>query len=106
MPLTNSSQEGDLISPADVPVIWPGVQGIWFDQPEGIYVASVIAIREGSGDVGRMIDSMPADRRIVFTTVISARLEGMLERRGYKEETEYYEGEPYGVWVRPPKVPG
>jgi hypothetical protein len=98
--LMNPSREGDVISPGEMPVIWPGVLGVWFDEPEGIYVASVYAIKQGNGDVGRMIDAMPKDRRIVFTTVISERLEGMLFRRGYQQLTEYYEDEPYSVMVR------
>ncbi len=67
----------------------PGVRAHVFDMPQGIYIPMIIAEREGAGDVGRYLDSLPKDRRVVFPTVISARLRGMLERRGFRQSTEW-----------------
>lgn len=75
--------------PGEEPLVAPGVRAMVFDTPEGIYIPMIIADREGSGDVGRYLDSLPKDRRLVFPTVISARLRGMLERRGFRETTEW-----------------
>lgn len=37
----------------------------------------------GNGDVGKFLDSLPSNKKIVFENVISSRLAGMLERRNY-----------------------
>lgn len=68
-----------------------GVWGHRFDTPDGIYIPVINAIRPGSGEVGRFLDSLPRDRRVVFPTVLSERLRGMLERRGFVASVEWSE---------------
>lgn len=78
--------------------IGPDVMGYTVDLAErGLYVPLVEATNPGNGDVGRFIDSLPTDRRIVFPNVISAKLEGMLRRRGYHDDKEY--SEDFAEWV-------
>lgn len=50
-----------------------------------LWVPLVIAEKPGNGDVGRYLDSLPGDRRVVFPNVISDVLIGMLKRRGFTE---------------------
>jgi len=69
----------------------PGVHGSLFDDPNGIYVPTISADVPGSGDVGRYLDNLPRNRRIIFPNVLSAVLRGMLLRRGFIETTEYAE---------------
>lgn len=38
------------------------------------------------GAVGRWLDTLPADRKVIVPAVVSARLAGMLERRGFAAE--------------------
>jgi hypothetical protein len=65
----------------------PGVFGFTRDDPDGsLVIPMVIAEHEGTGDVGRYLDSLPTNRRIVVEECISMRLAGMLERRGFKEQ--------------------
>lgn len=77
------SQEGDELTPGDELLVAPGVRATIFDTPEGLYIPMIVAEREGSGDVGRFLDTLPTDRRIAFPCVISRRLAGMLVRRGF-----------------------
>ena len=64
--------------------IAPGVDGYTVDLGDkGLYVPLLMAKRPGNGDVGRYLDSLPLDRRVVVPGVISGILEGMLERRGF-----------------------
>lgn len=67
----------------------PGVYGWRFDTPEGIYIPVISAACPGSGDVARFIDSLPKDRRIVFSTVISPVLRKMLLKRGFVDGLEF-----------------
>lgn len=80
----------------------PGVWGHRFDTPEGIYIPVINASRPGSGEVGRYLDSLPRDRRVVFPVVISERLRGMLEQRGFVASREWSEefGEDVEIMVR------
>jgi len=82
------SKVGDEISPANVPELAPGIRGIAFDTPEGIYIPLIMAENEGDGTVGHFIDELPKDRRVVFPSVISGRLREMLLRRGFVETEE------------------
>jgi hypothetical protein len=76
----------------------PGVTGYTVDMPDGtLNVPYVQAERPGSGDVGRYLDSLARDRRVCVPCVISARLQGMLERRGFLPEQEW--AEEVGEWV-------
>jgi hypothetical protein len=65
-----------------------------------LYVPLLIADREGAGDVGRYLDTLPADRTIKVPTVTSPRLRGMLDRRGYTETLEETPFGPVRVMVR------
>jgi len=67
----------------------PGVFGYSVETPDGLYIPIVQAERPGKGDVGRWLDSLPTDRRIVFASVYSSRLAGMLERRGWAFVVEH-----------------
>lgn len=67
-------------------LVAPGVLAWVFDKgAAGIEVKHVLSVREGSGDVGRWIDSLAPCRKIVVPNVTSPRLMGMLTRRGYGE---------------------
>jgi hypothetical protein len=77
------STEGDVITPGEEPQLAPGVRGIAFDTPTGIYIPLVRAEQRGAGAVSRFLDSLPKDRRVVFPCVISRRLGEMLLRRGF-----------------------
>ncbi len=61
----------------------PGVYGYVIEDEGIVYIPMVTAAREGDGSVGRFLDSLPRDRTIRFPTVLSQRLAGMLERRGF-----------------------
>lgn len=70
----------------------PGVAGTMRDEAEQLTISMVIALEEGSGDVGRFLDTLPADRKVRVTTVVSDRLAGMLQRRGFTPDA--------GDWCR------
>jgi hypothetical protein len=80
---------GDFFTPGAEPIVSPGVRAIVFDVPDGIYIPWIHAEHEGGGDVGRYLDGLPRDRRIVFPTVMNQRLVGMLERRGFVQTHEW-----------------
>lgn len=56
---------------------------------EGLYVPLINAEQPGQGAVGRYLDSLPRDQRVVFPNVLSAVLAGMLHRRGFALTDEY-----------------
>lgn len=80
---------------ADYPRVAPGVRGEVVERQVPVvgrdlkgldrytFVNIVVAEREGNGDVGRWLDSLPRDHVVIVTSVISERLKGMLERRGF-----------------------
>lgn len=80
----------------EYPRIAPGVHGelVWRGR-DTVFINVVVAAVEGSGDVGRWLDSL-SGFRVIVPLVASPRLKGMLERRGY-----VYEG--YG-WTRDGRV--
>ena len=85
--------------------IAPGVRGYTVDMGErGIYVPLIGAIQPGNGDVGRYLDGLAHDRRVVVPNVLSGRLEGMLKRRGFTLVEEWAEdfGEYVPCWERKP----
>lgn len=103
--LRNPSTEGDVVDFADIPEIADGVHGMWFDKPDGVYVVEVHSAEPGKGNVGRMLDrDLPTGRRVVFSSVLSVVLRGMLKRRGFVEVSLFDEdfGEPYDAMVREP----
>ena len=63
--------------------IAPGVEGIEHDFGTIFELASIRAITEGSGAVGAYLDRLPRDRTVIVPFVVSERLAGMLERRGF-----------------------
>lgn len=71
------------------PELAPGVRGVRFDTPQGIYIPLIVADDPGSGAVGAYLDSLPRDQRIVFATVVSERLGEMLLRRGFRPGWDY-----------------
>ena len=80
----------------------PGVEGYAIEHDGRIYIPVIKAKVEGSGDVGRFIDSLSP--RCVFSSAISPRLQGMLMRRGFTKTMEVDSDfdEPFDVWVRAP----
>ncbi len=82
--------------------IAPGVVGYTMERPEALYIPFIQAVREGSGDVGRFLNSLPMTQTIRVPNVVSSRLEGMLKRRGFVliwEWSEVFE-EQVAVWER------
>lgn len=77
----------------------PHVRGVVVIAQHGIYIPLIRATRPGRGDVGRFLDKLPRDMRVVFPAVISDRLVGMLARRGFRETIDH-DGE--HVWHRVP----
>lgn len=76
----------------------PGVVGYTVDNGEqGLYVPLIESTDPGQGNVGRYLDTLPRDRRVVVPNVINVKLAGMLERRGFVVEDEW--AEDFGEWV-------
>lgn len=90
MTLQGACEEGVVFQPGQEPELGPGVRGVLFDQEDRIVIAVLYATEPGSGDVGRYLDALPKDRLIIFSCVISPRLRGMLERRGYVPGVEHH----------------
>jgi hypothetical protein len=61
----------------------PGVVGFLDDYGVEVRVGLIIAVDEGSGAVGRFLDSLPGDRKVRVENVVSGRLAGMVQRRGF-----------------------
>ena len=87
----------------DLDELAPGVQGYIVVTPSATYIPAIMATAPGSGDVGRYLDSLPTDRTIKVPGVLSPRLAGMLQRRGFTERLEWASeyGETVPVYVRP-----
>lgn len=72
----------------------PGVRGYAILKTNGLlYIPVIEAVAQGSGDVGRFLDSLPLNVRI--PNVCSERLEGMLKRRGWTMYIELVEDGPF-----------
>lgn len=82
----------------------PGVIGYEEVRGGDLYVPLIAAVDEGRGDVGRYLDSLPRDRRVVVPNVLNDILAGMLKRRGFKLRTEIDDDGPVAVWVRRPST--
>jgi hypothetical protein len=67
----------------------PGVLGYTVEADGVLYIPVIMAEEEGSGDVGRYLDSLPRDRTVKVPGVQSDRLRGMLERRGFEADQEW-----------------
>ena len=74
-----------------------GVEGYTMENNDTLYIPLIHSRVPGDGNVGRYIDSLPRDRRVVFPTVVNAVLAGMLERRGFTLTHEW--AEEVGEWV-------
>ena len=75
------SVAGEPLDMGNEPEIAPGVRGYAIESDGWIFIPLVIGA--GDGSVGRFLDSVTP--RCVFPTVISPRLRGMLERRGFSK---------------------
>lgn len=64
----------------------PGVHGSAFAAFGRVFIPHIVADKEGSGDVGRFLDSL--DASCVIVCVVSDRLRGMLQRRGWRSSLE------------------
>lgn len=67
-------------------VLAPGVFGAVSIEGGVMLIKMLGAETEGSGDVGRWLDTLPRDRPVRAVTVTSDRLAGMLKRRGFVQE--------------------
>lgn len=93
------SESGAELDPTKLDELAPGVRGYAIEADGLIWIPAIHAEREGAGDVGRFLDSLPS--HCVIPTVISPRLRGMLERRGFKERLhEDPDFGPVEVWQR------
>ena len=95
-PLSDAGVESE-----NLDVLAPGVLGYAVEADGMIYIPVIVAEREGSGDVGRFLDSLSP--RCAIPCVISERLLGMLDRRGWVPSQEFDEnvGEEVLVYRRP-----
>ena len=73
----------------DLQPLAAGVWGLTRDDPDGsLVVVMIVAEQEGTGAVGKYLDALPVDRRVIVEACISLRLAGMLERRGFVEQQQ------------------
>jgi len=84
---------------AGVKPLAKGVIGFAYRDGDEILIPLLLAEKKGAGDVGRFLDSLSA--RCVITNVTSARLEGMLRRRGWVKRI----GTEHDSWRRAIKPP-
>jgi hypothetical protein len=84
--------------------IAPGVIGHTEERDGAHYILLLAAVDEGRGDVGRYLDLLPRDRRIVVPNVLNDILAGMLKRRGFKLRTEIDDEGPIAIWERRPST--
>lgn len=83
----------------------PGVNGYQVVTPRANYIPMLMATEEGHGDVGRFLDGLDRTQTWKIPCIISGRLIGMLERRGWRPTREYTarHDEWVDVWVLDPK---
>lgn len=62
--------------------IYPGVHGAIHMMGDVLFINEIWAKVEGSGQVGKYLDSL--EGVVIVDSVLSKRLLGMLQRRGYK----------------------
>lgn len=89
------SASGELIDMDKLDQLAIGVQGYAIEDNGCAYIPLIIAEREGAGDVGRFLDSLPAGVKV--PNVTSHRLRSMLTRRGFKMAKE----DGVDVWTKP-----
>lgn len=100
--MAQPQSKGVMFVPGQEPRLSNNVRGFAFDTPHGIYIPLVIAEKPGNGDVGKFLDRLPRHRRVIFPSVINAKLQGMLRRRGFVDGIEDGEFGEVLVMVRPP----
>lgn len=94
---------------ARLPDLAPGVVGTLREEYNQttfrteLWLPLVVARHEGSGDVGRFLDTLPRAIKVVVPTVVNPRLAGMLARRDFLPGTvaDPETDEPIDAWVRP-----
>ena len=91
------SVKDEPLDPFSLAEIYPGVRGYAISHNGAIYIPVIEG--DGTGKVGEMLDRLTPRCRIA--SVVSARLRGMLERRGWAREWESTEDGDVDVW-RPP----
>ena len=94
--------------PGREPFLAPGVRGVALQHEGATWIPLLRAERQGAGDVGRYLDSLAATPgRWRVPSVISARLLGMLKRRGWTRSWARVEGsdEVVDVWSLDVEVP-
>lgn len=67
----------------DLPEISNGVFGDIVERGDYIFINIVWSAVEGQGNVGRWLNSLPTNKKIVVPAVVSAKFAGMLRRRGF-----------------------
>lgn len=85
-----------------------GVEGVKIVGEDGITNFPVVmAVKPGNGDVGRWLDALPKEKTYRIPGVINAKLAGMLNRRGWKQISEFAPefGEYVGVYEREAEIP-
>lgn len=95
------SQPGEPLDGGDE--LAPGVFGYAIEVDGAIYIPLVESVEKGEGNVGRFLDGLDKSKVWKFPNVISSKLAGMLQRRGFKPVREWAEdmGEHVIVWVSP-----
>jgi hypothetical protein len=81
------TSERVLIDPEQM--LAPGVRGYSVETSRGLYIPVIISVDESKGNVGRYLDSLPTDRRVVVPNVMNSLLAEMLERRGFTRAREF-----------------
>ena len=77
-----------------------GVWGVTHEAKGGtVTIWWLEAALEGSGAVGRYLDSLPRDRTVYVQEVLNPRLGGMLQRRGFTRAFDTDD------WFRIPEKP-
>jgi hypothetical protein len=77
-----TTKVGTCCTIGEEPVIAKGVRGYAVKREKEIWIPLIMAENEGSGDVGRFLDSLSP--RCAVVNVTSPRLVGMLKRRGWE----------------------
>ena len=83
-----------------------GVRGLVIQRDDHLEIRSILATNPRQpGAVGRYLDGLAHDRSIVVPAVVSDRLAGMLERRGFVRQLWWDDTMPEGfdlteAWIR------
>jgi hypothetical protein len=81
------------IMESEAVVVAPGVKVWMIDNGAWVTVRAVLADEPRiPGAVGAWLDTLPHDRRVIVPFVVSTRLAGMLERRGFVLDPGYQVG--------------